>query len=458
MFFRSFFVFVLTPGFLVPATLAQNSTPDTASQAIASQDTAPSYKIKVRADKDTAIYEKGEQVSFQVQLLANDKPLAGKNLWYTLQGDGRYESKGTLLSDEGPVLVQTSLEYPGFLKCTVGWNEGPDGKKFSAMGGAAVAPLEIRAQTSEPEDFDVFWNAKKAALAAMPMNSRLEPVEQNKNDKVLVFDVQVDCLGGRSLSGYLAKPKDAREKSLPIIVSYHGAGVRSANMPIGDAASGCLALDVNAHGIENGKPEEFYQELSKNELKDYRLAGAQDRETIYFTGMYLRVIRSLQFMKSLPEWDGKTIVVKGTSQGGGQALVAAGIDPDVSFCAAFVPALCYPTGDVEGHFGGWPGFLRGKTLETADPAIVQAVQYIDAANFAKRIKAESFLSTGFIDYVCSPTSVYVAYNNITAPKQIIPTPETGHGVPPKTYQMSGKLIRDFIERQRVTKEDTEKAE
>lgn len=410
-----------------------------------------SYKIQVRAEKDSAVYDKGEKVSFQVRLLENDKLLAGQELWYVVQGDGRYEKKGSITSAENPVVIEASLDYPGMLKCTVGWNNAPDGKKISTLGGAAVAPLEIVAQTPEPADFDEFWNAKKTALAAMPMNPQLVPVEQNTNDKVQVYDIKVDCLGGKPLSGYFAKPKDAGPKSLPIVVSYHGAGVRSANMPIGDAARGTLALDINAHGIENGKPAEFYAELAKGDLADYRIRGGNDRETIYFVGMYLRVIRSLQFMKSQPEWDGKTVVVKGTSQGGGQSLVAAGIDPDVTFCAAFVPAICYPTGDVEGNFGGWPGFLRGKTAENADPAVVRSVPYIDAALFAKRIKAESILSTGFVDYTCSPTSVYVAYNNIKAPKQIFPTPEANHAVPPKTYEIANKLLWDYIERQRVAK-------
>ncbi len=302
----------------------------------------------------------------------------------------------------------------------------------------------------------------------MPLNPKLEPVaaEQVKNPAMQVYDIKVDCLGGDHLlgapvSGYFAKPVEARPKSLPIVISYHGAGVRSATMPIADAAKNTLALDINAHGIENGQPAEFYESLNRGDLKGYHLFDASDREKLYFVGMFLRVYRSLQFMKSQPEWDGKTIVVRGMSQGGGQALVAAGLDPQVTFCAAFVPALCYPTGDIEGNFGGWPGFLRGKKSggadgstensegNEADPAIVRAVQYIDAANFAKRIKAETILSTGFIDYTCSPTSVYVAYNGITAPKQIFPTPETAHSVPPATMSTVNKLLWDFVERNRV---------
>ena len=421
--------------------------------SVFAQENASPITLMVRAERETAIYENGENVTFHVRLLDGEKPLPGKELWYVIQGDGGFEKKGVVVSAETAAAIVTSLNQPGFLKCTVGWNDA-SGKTISAMGGAGVDPLKIRAQTPEPEDFDAFWNAKKKALDELPLEPILVPVPAEKvnNAAVQVFDIKVNCLGGKPVSGYFAKPVDAKPKSLPIVISYHGAGVRSAVMPIGDAVRNTLALDVNAHGIENGHPAAFYDELAKGELKDYRLANANDREKIYFVGMYLRVYRSLQFMKAQPEWDGKTIIVKGGSQGGGQALAAAGLDPQVTFCVAYVPAICYPIGDIESNFGGWPGFLRNQTKETADPAVVKTVPYIDAALFAKRIKSETILSTGFIDYVCSPTSVYVAYNNISAPKQMFPTPETNHAVPPTTSATVGKLLWDYVERNRIKAE------
>lgn len=45
----------------------------------------------------------------------------------------------------------------------------------------------------------------------------------------------------------------------------------------------------------------------------------EDPETTYFNGMMLRLIRSLEYAKSLPEWDGKNLTVQGHSQGGMQA-------------------------------------------------------------------------------------------------------------------------------------------
>ena len=406
---------------------------------------AQSYQLVVRAERADAVYNRGETVVFQVRLLDTDKPLAGKELWFTVQGDGRYQKTGTVTSSETFAAIEASLDRPGFLKCTVEWSDAPGGK-ISALGGAGVDPENIRSKIPEPDDFDAFWNDQKEKLAQIPMNAKLEPVPADKviSPNIEVFDIKVDCLGGKPLSGYFARPKNAKPKSLPITINYHGAGVRGATIPADDAANGALALDINAHGIENGQPDSYYKDLANGSLKNYRLGNSRDLEQLAFYGMYLRVIRSVQFMKAQPEWDGKTIAVKGGSQGGGQALVAAGTDTDVSFCIAFVPALCYHAGDLEGNLGGWPGFLRNQTLDTADPAVVKTVSYVDATFFAKRIKAESVLSVGFVDNTCSPTSVYVAYNNIKAPKQMISMPEIGHSTPRETNEKAHQLMWEFI--------------
>src|SRR5262249_1551485 len=139
------------------------------------------------------------------------------------------------------------------------------------------------------------------------------------------FDLQADCVG-EPVPGYLARPIGAKPKSLPIILTVHGAGVDSADLN-GAAAwakEGFLALDINAHGITNGQAPKYYADLFAGRLKNYWLAGRESRDTIYFRGMFLRLARALDFLTAQPEWDGRVVVVHGTSQGGAQSLVAAG--------------------------------------------------------------------------------------------------------------------------------------
>ncbi len=149
--------------------------------------------------------------------------------------------------------------------------------------------------------------------------------------------------------------------------------------------------------------------------------------------MYLRVMRALDYVKSLPEWDGKNLVVVGGSQGGAQSIVAAALDQQVTLCLAGVPALSEHSGSLAQpqRQPGWPRLYSAKDGKPNDEAVTQTAAYYDNIYFAKRIKAETYMSTGFVDNTCVPTGVFAAYNNIpaTTKKFITTTPAGGHGAP-----------------------------
>lgn len=412
---------------------------------------APAFSIDAKAGRPDAIYRQGETIDFKIQLLDSaGKPVEGKTLDYTVRGDGGFSLKGSLTSSSGPQTVNAKLDRPGFALCKVSFK--PDGadKPMEMFAGAGVDPLQIKSSIKEPDDFDSFWTGIKKEVAEVPLKASITPVEMtdgNFKGKAECFDVKIDCAGGMPVSAYLIKPVGAKPKSCPAFISYHGAGVRSSGKPLWMAAKGCIAMDLNAHGIENGKPESFYKELADGSLKDYRTRDCDNRDKIYFKGMFMRVIRSLEYIKSLPEWDGRTLIVSGGSQGGGQALVAAALDPDVTLCIAYVPALCHHVGILEGQESGWPRFIKIKDGKPENPEIAKTAPYYDAANFAKRIKCQCLLSTGFIDTTCAPTSVYVAYNNIPSKaKRIVNDVGSPHNVPKETYGIGGQAIDEHLKK------------
>jgi cephalosporin-C deacetylase-like acetyl esterase len=202
---------------------------------------------------------------------------------------------------------------------------------------------------------------------------------------------------------------------------------RSLGGASGWAAKGFIAMDMNAHGLPNGKPIEYYKNLYATTMKDYRFEGRDSREKCYFTGMFLRLVRGLDVLTSQPEWDGKTVIVYGSSQGGYQAIVAAGLDPRVTFFGAGVPAGCDHTGMLANRIAGWPKLVPNGPDGKPDAKVVEASRYVDAMNFATRTKAKGcFFTVGFIDGTCPPTSVYAAYNAVTIPKQIYNDIPSGH--------------------------------
>ena len=405
--------------------------------AHAQQPAAPT--LKVITDRPDATYKVGETATFTIE---SSQP-AEVTLVFSKDGVQPQPAKKVKL-EGGKLSLTGKLDEPGFLqlRATSG--------KASALAAAAYDPLQIKPSMPVPEDFDAFWTAQKAALAKMPLKSTLTPVETAVKG-VEAFDLQVECLGGKPVSGYFGRPKGAKPKSLPAILHVHGAGVRSSGLGSVSWAlneGGMLSLDINAHGIPNGKPAEFYTALQNGELKDYRAHGNKDRETVYFKGMFLRLIRAIDFLTAQPEWDGKTLIVFGSSQGGFQALAAAGLDSRVTFICAGVPAGCDHTGSQANRVNGWPKIVPSGPDGKPDPAALQASRYFDCVNFATRAQCKgAAVTVGFIDTTCPPTSVYAAYNALTVPKTIHFDTLAGHTNTPAAskfmQQAAFKHVRDM---------------
>lgn len=414
------------------------------------------FTLSVYPDREAAIYKRGDQVEFQILVLGK-KPTDDREVTWKITKDGVPPVKeGRATLKHGKATVTATLDEPGFLTCDVSFHDGKQDLKATASAG--IDPTEIKPSMPEPPDFDAFWYAKKAALAAIPLNARMTPVETPADRPgVETFDVQVDCLG-KPVSGYYARPIGAKPGTCPAMLYVDGAGVRNSDKlaAIRPAGKGLIAMAINAHGIPNGQPPEFYTALDLGELKNYRKEGRESRDTAYFLGMYLRVKRALDFLTAQPEWDGKILVLNGGSQGGGQALAGAGLDPRVSILVAMMPGMCDHTGMVAGRIAGWPKLVPVDASGKPDPAILEASRYFDAVNFAPRIKANTTYWIGFNDMITPPTSQFAAFNAIQAPKTLITAPEYGHGgEAPGFWTLIGNTIYGAVaEQQKETKGET----
>lgn len=429
---------------LAPAALcAAGQSPAPAAKAAAPK--SP-YAVFAATDRADAVYARGETVTFRLRVEHEGKPVAAGEVEWTVSKDGVAPTRsGRIALEGGAATVTGTLAEPGFLQCRVAFQPPGGGAKITALAGAAIAPKDIKPSLPVPDDFDAFWSAQKAKLAAVPINARLTPVK-SPSVKAEAFDLQADSVGA-PVSGYYARPVGAKPRSLPAVLTVHGAGVRSAGLgtAVGWAAEGALALDLNAHGLPNGRDAAFYSALADGELKNYRRAGRESRDTVYFLGMFLRLVRAIDFLAAQPEWDGRTVVVSGSSQGGAQALAAAGLDPRVTFFAAGVAAMCDHTGPIAGRVAGWPKFIESAE-NPPPPAVVAAVRYYDGVNFAARAKAPGIFTVGFIDTTCPPTSVYAAFNALPAKKEIFHDITAGHTNTPAATAAMRDAVRAHLKR------------
>ena len=371
------------------------------------------------ADRADGTFRCGETVRFSIEYLRDGKPLPGRKLHCRLQRDFHPEETFDLLSEETPVFRETTLERPGFVRLQV------TAENLSAARGAGFDPLDIR-PAPDVEDFDAFWDAERRKLARIPVQVlRMEkvPLDDPAYEGIVdCYDVQVRCTDGEPVSGFLALPCGAAPGTLPAYVFFHGAGVRPAFQPLPWAAHGMIAFNVNAHGLPNRESEEFYKEASRR-LENYPARLYRTPEESLFVRMTLRVIRALEYIKTRPEYDGKTLIVHGGSQGGYQTLAAAGLDPDVSLIIPNAPAMCNLAGALEGRTPSWPFTVR---LESEELRNNRNALYCDGVAFARRAKAQALFTVGFSDQAAVPSSVYAAYNVYAGEKQIMDFPDLGH--------------------------------
>jgi cephalosporin-C deacetylase len=229
---------------------------------------------------------------------------------------------------------------------------------------------------------------------------------------VELFTVTLDSLGSQ-VHGYLAKPN--RKGKFPALVIYQWAGVYAMQpaWATNRAAEGWLVFDVSSHDMP--------LDQSTGVPKDYYMIGNNDREKSYFLNMYLRDTRAIDYIQSRRDWNGKVIVINGTSMGGQQSLVTAGLNPGrITAVIVNEPSGADSNGELHGRKIGYPNWPSG------DPQVMKTALYFDTVNFASRIKAPTLLSVGFIDSVVLPAGVWTAFNQIPAPKEVVAMAESDH--------------------------------
>jgi cephalosporin-C deacetylase len=369
---------------------------------------AHAQQLKFTPGHATGIYEQNERVSWKAEL-PEGMPSGPYTYVIKKNNFGAPIKTGTLDLAGGPVEFGIQVDEPCMLFVKVSAPGSGSPNRSQALG-AAVAPSRIEPSARRPADFDRFWEGKLAELARVPMNPLMTPGESGRaNVEFAIF--RLDSLGS-NVQGYFAKPK--KEGKLPALVIFQWAGVYALqkNAVLDRARQGWLVLNVDSHDKQPS--------AASGPPGNYASLGFTDRETSYFLKMYLRDTRAIDYLASRPEWDGKTLVVMGTSMGGQQSLCAAGLNPKVTHVIVNEPAGCDITGPLHGRASGYPSWPAG------DKAAMATGPYFDAVNFASRIKATALVAMGFVDTVAPPVGIWAAFNQLQGPKESAPMVDSPH--------------------------------
>ncbi|KAA6432328.1 acetylxylan esterase [Rufibacter glacialis] len=388
-------------------------------------------------------YNVNQSASVQVMVFKNDVPLEGASISYEFGPEMLpAEKRGTLKlkQGQGKIDIGTSKE-PGFRQLVVKTEH--QGKTYSSQVKVGFSPERIAPTVTLPPDFTSFWEEAKAEAAKVPMDAKLTFLPEHSTTTVDVYLVNLqNHKKGQRLYGYLCKPK--APGNYPVLFSPPGAGVKASSPSTFFADHGFISLSIEIHGISPQLDSDTYKNIS-NAFGDYMFHKLDDRDNYYYKSVYLGCVRSIDYLCSLPEFDGKNVVVTGGSQGGALAIVTAALDKRVKALASFYPALADMTGYLHGRAGGWPHLLSARyAAVTNTPAKLRTIGYYDVVNFARHVTVPGFYSWGYNDNTCPPTSVYAAVNVVKAPKTLAITPITGHWRFEETNQESMEWLKQQL--------------
>jgi cephalosporin-C deacetylase len=302
---------------------------------------------------------------------------------------------------------------------------------------------EYRTTTAEPDGLDQWWAARLAEAAATAQPPSLTRHAADVYDPLEVYDVEFSGADGDRIRAWYLRPADAQGRRAPVVVKFIGYGGGRA-VPADHVLLPALgyALFVMDTRDQGGRWSAGATKPANSTVMTQGIARPED---YYYTRLFADAVQAVRTAAALGEVT--RVAVTGASQGGGLALAAAALAPDlVTVCHADVPFLCdiqrgitltdsYPYHEV-------PEFLAQNTALTE--TALNTLRYVDCALLARRITAECLLSTGLMDMVCPPSTVFAAYNEITAGKDIAVYPFTKHAVPTAHLERQVPHLRRYL--------------
>jgi len=282
-----------------------------------------------------------------------------------------------------------------------------------------------------PQDLDAFWAGTLAEARAHDLGATFTRVDSGLR-LVETYDVRFNGFGGQPVRGWLQLPV-GRAAPIPAVVQYigYGGGRGLAHELILYAAAGYahFVMDTRGQGSSWSVGETPDPDPSGAPFHPgFMTRGVLDPAAYYYRRVYTDAARAVEAVRSHAAVDASRVAVTGGSQGGGIAIAAAALVPDLAGAAPDVPFLC--------------DFPRATTLVDTRPyneivnylkahrdhveQVARTLAYFDGAILARRATAPGLFSVGLMDQTCPPSTVYAAYNAWAGAKEIVEYPFNDH--------------------------------
>lgn len=373
-------------------------------------------------------YKLGQHASLRIVAHEGGVPVNGVVVKYWTGPEmflQEHADSTVFVNGEAVINIGTMTE-PGFMACK--YEFVLDGKKYRDLYKVAFDPEQIRTFTEMPSDFSTFWKKALKSARAVDFQPEYFDVPDASNNEMKTSLVRLRVGKDKWIYGYLTRPLDGKQH--PVVLVPPGAGSSKIFPSDYFPKHGMIYMKIEIHGNDPRLPDAEYATVCKAASEGYERRDISEKDSYYYKNVYVGCARAVDFLCSLPDWDGKNVIVTGGSQGGALTLITAALNEKVTMCAPFYPALCDLQGFRHDRAGGWPKFFsryyNNGSVGVSEEKASETLSYFDVVNFARTVKVPVFMSWGYSDDTCSPTSVWAAWNEILAPKEKDITPTSGH--------------------------------
>lgn len=397
------------------------------SLSISAQIRGNNIVVMVTPDHQDWNYKVGEKVNFVVNVRKSGTLLNDVKVDYEAGPVMYPQMKKTVTLKDGVMKWTGTMKQPGFYRLKVVAHVA--GKDYEGLCTAGFSPEKLKPYAQEPKDFDDFWKKALGEARQTDLNPTKVLLPSRCTQEVNVYEVSYNNnRWGSKMYGILSVP--VKPGKYPALLRVPGAGVRPYAGDTYTASGKCIVLEIGVHGVPVTMEQKVYDDLANGALQGYWDTNLDNKDRNPYKRIVTGAVKGVDYIASLPEWDGKTLGVTGASQGGFLSLAVAALDKRVTFLGAVHDAMCDYEAELHGVAGGWPHYFynEGKqvTMDGVMKARVEGARYYDGVNFARRITVPGWYSFGYNDEVVPPTSAYGLYNTVKAPKTLSIYQMTGH--------------------------------
>ena len=393
------------------------------SLSISAQIRGTNIVVSVTPDHQDWNYKVGEKASFVVNVRKSGTLLNQVKVDYEAGPVMYPNTKKTLVLKDGTMKWSGEMKTPGFYRLKVVAHV--DGKDYEGLCTAAFSPEKIKPFAQEPNDFDDFWKKALDEARQIDLNPTKVLLPERCTKDVNVYEISYhNNRWGSKMYGILSIP--VKPGKYPVLLRVPGAGVRPYSGDTYTATGKCIVLEIGIHGVPVTMEQKVYDDLANAALNGYWDTNLENPDRNAYKRVVTGAVKGVDMIASLDEWDGKTLGVTGSSQGGFLSLAVAALDKRVTFLAAVHDAMCDYEAELHGVAGGWPHYFYHAKMNAITKARLEGARYYDGVNFARRITVPGWYSFGYNDEVVPPTSSYGLYNSVKAPKTLSLYQMTGH--------------------------------